>query len=76
MLRASPAMNATGVDRRFAAPPWPLVLVQVFWLWTAAALVFFAVTSGSARHIAMMFMSLFLVVGLWLDCSIGALCFG
>jgi len=56
-------MNPPGVDRRFSAPPWPVVLIQIGWLWAVGGFAFMAVLWMSTAHVAMMFVCLFLLLG-------------
>ncbi len=47
-------------------PPWPLIIVQVGWLWSAAGFVYFAFSWQSASHLLMMVLSVFLLIGIGL----------
>lgn len=57
-------MNATASGRRFALSPWPLLLVQVGWLWAAVSFAYFAVIWRSASHVGMAVASVLLIAGI------------
>jgi hypothetical protein len=58
-------MTATVIDRRIPLQTWPLILVQVGWLWAAFGFAYLGVIRGSESHFVMATLSLLLLVGIY-----------
>ena len=62
--RQDTTMNATVTCWRSALSPWPLILVQISWLWAAVSFAYFAVIWRSASHVGMAVASLLIITGI------------
>jgi len=52
-------------------PPWPVIVMELGWLWTIFGFAFFAFLNRSSQHLLMALFSLFVAVGLYFRWRIG-----